>query len=188
MPISPSDCQLVYIVCSFYTAYVPTKAQPASDRNRQIWQIWQIWQISLCNSILVPYFRRIFVRTNLLKSVSTCGDMADTKMDVVHWPTKGWVGLHDMTRLSPWLRESALRDSKLSVREILDWLTKLSVCLSVCLCLSVCVCLSVYMSVSLFVCLPIYVSIGLLVCLSIDLSVCLSVCLSICFEAGSTFY
>ena len=28
--------------------------------NLQIWQIWQIW-----NSILVPYFRRIFVRTTL---------------------------------------------------------------------------------------------------------------------------
>ena len=29
-------------------------------------RIWQIWQISLSNSMLVSYFRRIFVRTNLL--------------------------------------------------------------------------------------------------------------------------
>ena len=33
--------------------------------NRGNWQIWQIWQISLCNSILVPSFGSIFVRTNL---------------------------------------------------------------------------------------------------------------------------
>ena len=30
-------------------------------------RIWQIWQISLCNSILVAYFRRIFVQTNLFQ-------------------------------------------------------------------------------------------------------------------------
>ena len=34
-------------------------------------RILQIWQISLCNSILLPHFRRIFVRTNLLFFIST---------------------------------------------------------------------------------------------------------------------
>ena len=61
-----------------------------------------------------------------------------------------------MTRLSPWLRESALRDSKLSVREILDWLTNLSVCLSV----SVCLCLSVCLYVCQFICLSAYLCVN----------------------------
>ena len=57
-----------------------------------------------------------------------------------------------------------------------------SVCLSVCVCLSVyvSVCLSVYVSVCLSVCLPMCLSVCLCACLSVYLCVCLSVCLSVC--------
>ena len=55
-----------------------------------------------------------------------------------------------------------------------------SVCLSVSLALSVSVCLSVSLALSVSVCLCVSVSVCLSVCQSVCLSVCQSVCLSVC--------
>ena len=60
----------------------------------------------------------------------------------------------------------------------------MSVCLTVCLSVSLYVCMSHCMSVSLYVCMSHCMYVCLTVCLSVSLSVCLSHCLSVCFTVS----
>ena len=56
--------------------------------NLQIWQIWQNLtksDKSLCNSFLVPYFRHIFVRTNMFFNVSRYFNHKQNKIGPLMW-------------------------------------------------------------------------------------------------------
>jgi hypothetical protein len=57
---------------------------------------------------------------------------------------------------------------------------RVSICVSLCVSVSLCVCASVHLCVCVSVCLCVCVSVCLCVCVSVCLCVCVSVCLCVC--------